>query len=532
MQICYFLENNCLHFVENYDMVFVSLAIVGHFAILKMYFYKKKSYDTYNYDDEYDVLAVREIGFFSKPFSRIRMWRRFFYTLIFVMNWSHAKNASSQVPQTLVHINDVVALHDTSVARLICQYSSLCYALGIQWSTIDFVGIRSMIDDVETWNVLRNYLLEHTNVLQGKTIMVNCASRSKHKNSGNAKWSTCLLAKIKDRGCTVVWVDDAVFAQIRDLIDDIKVVHWCTIAKHTIDDISQWSQFRSLEYRPTVQCLHTVSGEDNLHVSAFSVWELPSPASFATTWEQQAIPNLPAPTPWLHMSSVLFQSVWQIKKFFTDWSVRTPNFVVWCVTQVQTTYIVASCENNWHVRQVIVAHEQDLVLLLPYIKWCWSISHEDVQTIASMSTCSQTYVDWYFVTLWHVVDTTNFTKIDVDLHSPKIWPWQLLVVDRDKFGNTKCLSTYADGIVWLLSRLDAQLWDSLHFETSMYWSDDGFCVQSLSDMTSKKCCRNGSSRWPNWEICIELNRSFDTTFTKRERVQTLPIGTLIDVSTS
>jgi len=73
MQICYFLENNCLHFVENYDMVFVSLAIVGHFAILKMYFYKKKSYDTYNYDDEYDVLAVREIGFFSKPFSRIRM---------------------------------------------------------------------------------------------------------------------------------------------------------------------------------------------------------------------------------------------------------------------------------------------------------------------------------------------------------------------------------------------------------------------------------------------------------------------------
>lgn len=200
---------------------------------------------------------------------------------------------------TLYHLNDVLAKNDTTVERLRLQYALACKKLGIVdyilelhaapfgESEITAVLLKKLITDIAT--------APHTP--NRSTICVNNASRAKHNNSGNAKGSQCLRGSLLLHGkeIHVVGVDDTVFAGIADLFHTVVVVHDITLNGVTKHDISQGSQFRSLEYFPLVQVLVETGNSHCLRTEPVSLASHPANGLNTTSYDRPVLSHTRRP---------------------------------------------------------------------------------------------------------------------------------------------------------------------------------------------------------------------------------------------
>lgn len=362
---------------------------------------------------------------------------------------------------TLYHISDTIAKNDTTVKRLQLQYDLILHEL---WCSdqyqIEFIWVPfgdSITTAYRLRTILSSLLETHQNNSKTITICVNNASRAKHQNSWNAKGSQCLRWTIDCWfPCHVVWVDTDVFSCVRDLFKEIRIVHDIMFWKRAKKDISQWSQFRSLEFFPLVQLLVQTWHDAQLRVEPV---DLQSYFSVTPWW-----PVVDYKVPTLHYNTIEWrvplqdiQLLWQAKKFWRD-------------------------------------------------RWL----EVNQSTIHSLSSNVATYNK--------IIDS--------------LAPQQLCILDRDHFANTKCLSTFYDWVEWLAKNLQINLWSEVTISWQQEWKTQQtswFLVSSISDKTWFPCLWNWSSRWPNWEKLVELNYSIDDSWTIREEIACLPLGTILTI---
>lgn len=377
-----------------------------------------------------------------------------------------------------VHISDTIADNDTTVQRLQLQYTLLTDVVWFESDTVEFLA-SEFGNSLHTAYLALKYMQDHDNdAKEGKifdTICVNNASRAKHKDSWNAKWSWCLRAKIQLSEQwhirDVVWVDDDVFAVMQAHILDIKLIQWITLWSKKVEDISQGSQFRSLEYRPTAQVIihkyknNLTELSKHIHTLPYSIKETTQNSKKLNftkiTEKRKKLQHKYTSQEAKQIQKT--QLVWQFDKFYLDrWIKKTTN---------------------------MLSYRKKLI-----------------------ETCG-----------WGL-----YEKIKTNL-----WPNKIKVIDKDKFGNVKCMTWNNNGIQDILKNVGKNIWDEIKLSRkSQSWQimrDTAYIVASLSDKTGKQCLRNWSSRWFWWDICVELNISMDETYTKRENLESLSIGSVIEI---
>jgi len=374
-----------------------------------------------------------------------------------------------------IHISDTIATHDTTVERLGLQYKLLNNSLGYQEYDVEFLA-SEFGNSIHTAQLAFKFMTDHD--LQAKewliadTICVNNASRAKHKDSGNAKWSWCLRAKVQiiENGHMrdVVWVDDEVFDTMSSYIHKIHKIQGITHGNKTVDDISQWSQFRSLEYWPTAQIL--------VHKYKKNPTELEK-----------------------HIHMIEHE---------IDTSIKVKNMDI---QEIRKELIHIYIEENDKKLQKIQ-------LVGQFDKY---FSDRDIEIDDKMTRVRENLVE--------------NSGDDLFARVKKSLTWnQLRVIDKDKFGNIKCMTSGSSWIHDIAKTLEKKIGEHIQLDRKdidgNLIQDHAYMVTSLSDKTWEKCLRNGSSRWPDKEILVEINISKDETYTKWENLGTLWIWSIITLS--
>lgn len=169
----------------------------------------------------------------------------------------------------LYHLSDTIKDWDTAQRRIQSHYNILERKY---WVSVDVEFHWSAFwRSFQTWAQAAQIIAQSSELAKVKHwlktcpklfIMVNNASRSKHKNKEKAQWSKCLWARVQDWRSMVVheviWVDNDVFSMFKNSIIELFVVEWMPWDPH-YSDLSTWSQFRSLYNFPYVQFLNAIS---------------------------------------------------------------------------------------------------------------------------------------------------------------------------------------------------------------------------------------------------------------------------------
>lgn len=389
-----------------------------------------------------------------------------------------------------LHLNDVISEWDTSVLRLAWHYELLRPYFSPEPLHVHFLG--SQFGDTQRTGTQLKQLIqlyrEHPEVYQWKqTICVNNASRAKHTDSGNAKGSSCLWATV-DAGTEyplhIVGVDNDVFGVIRDEITSLYEVNWITRNDTTIADISQWSQFRSLEYRPLVQFIVQFTDDPFVHLHTSKL----DPA------------NLP------------------LVKALTDTDTRLQR--IHDFSNDLLGRCTAMVSENWHSiyprweKSVQHKWNQELHTLFQNIQCFWEQQKaKQLRKLENGNTNSSSEHN----------SAQNIVFEEYTALLSSLAPNELLIIDKDKFGNIKTLSAHKNGIYGLAESCGIEIWDKVAVETPE-WSDTAYIVKSISDKTGQKCIWNGSSRWLGGEVFVELNYSVGEKYEKWEEMEKLEIG--------
>ena len=246
------------------------------------------------------------------------------------------------------------------------------------------------------------------------------------------------------------------FDWISDLVQRCVLVHDIQFGTNTHHDISQWSQFRSLEFFPLVQVL-------------VQAWK----TAWLTTQDISLNKDIPTDTPNLSYTAPILHH---------DWTEGTddlrPIQLIWQANKFR--------EDRWLEKKST------------------KIEH--------LSFNKSTYTK-----------TIEWLKDN-----------ELVIIDRDHFGNTKCLSKHKNGILGIIESLNITPWETISIERNndeKHCKDIAYAVRSISDKTGEKCIWNGSSRWPSGEHLIECNYSIDQSGKRWDEMITLPLGTRLTINT-
>lgn len=393
----------------------------------------------------------------------------------------------------LIHINDVIAPGDTSVFRLVQHYHMLRPHFSEHPIHVHLIG--STFGDTQRTAAQLTTVIEllrnRSSSLQWPiTLCVNNASRAKHTNSWEAKGSSCLRWTITadlPYPIHIVGVDDDVFGGIREMLDKISLVSGIIRNGVTVADISKWSQFRSLEFWPLVQYIVQFTPDPNTHLltQALSPQDLPNTTITHNAAQKELLSQLT-----LTLSEHLDHPV---------------------VADGYTIYPQAEAA--------------------VYLQWDTHL-HRAYQYIQLQGELQKAKA------LRHLPDDMHsplceITTIEEHTSPQELLPNQLLVIDKDKFGNTKTCSAHDTGIYGIAEYLGVPLWSQV---TITYHKDGKPCqeiaylVHTISDKTWEKCIRNGSSRWAHGKIFVELNRSIGDTYQKWDELDSLRIGDIVTIT--
>lgn len=354
--------------------------------------------------------------------------------------------------------------------------------------------------------------------LETQVILINNASRAKHKNNKDAKGSDCLIAEVEVNWQShfFIWVDDEAFSFVRfflkpgtqihtvkgiDFIDDERWLNF------QIEDLSKWTQFRSKEHFPLAQLLtiRHLQRYTHLDLSKWVEWLILQ--DFDTSlllWDKQ-------------VRAKVLELLWEEDKFEEKWEIQS--------SEVFTTLNTYSRK----LRDLVSRWWSNPRNKRAYIDWFVRI--EKVQLLWELHLLKQKlWIDllensfWNSLCSWEKVVQYNTIRESLALN-------ELLLIDRDGFWNG-IFATNKSINWWIADICEAlgyKIWDKIKIS----WWTRSFVViitKSINDYSWENCMWNSSSRWPSSEILINMNKSADETYTKLEEIQNLPIWTKLSIS--
>ncbi len=393
----------------------------------------------------------------------------------------------------LIHINDVIAPGDTSVFRLAQHYHILRWYFSGSPVHVHLIGSRfgdTTRTALQLKTVIELFQKDPSLMLWPITLCVNNASRAKHTNSWEAKGSSCLwwtTTHSLPYPLHIVGVDDDVFGGIHDMLTTLRTVSGIVRNGVTIPDISKWSQFRSLEFWPLVQYIVQFADDPYTHLITHEYTQT----------------NIP------HETSTPDQKDISLLAQLTDTLLENLHKPV--MTDGHTIYPQGEAP--------------------VYLQWDTHL-HKAYQYIQLQGELQK---------------AKALRQLRDDIHSPlfdmtrreehpahaDLLPNQLIVIDKDKFGNIKTCSAHDDGTSGIARSLGISIWTQVLLTYSLNGKshqETAYLVHTISDKTWEKCIRNGSSRWAHGKIFVELNRSIDENYQKREELEELHIGNIVTIT--
>lgn len=434
----------------------------------------------------------------------------------------------------LLHFSDTIAKWDSTVDRLILQYKLLFKHF---WNNIDLKFVASEYSNsyqtsMQVLKFLKKYN-EYYDKPISQTILINNAARSKFKNSWNAKWSDCYWVKLKLPNSytihDVVWVDHICMAQMIDYIVEIKIVRGFNFNWVIREDISRWSQFRSLEYFPIVQMLvlnnhieklilEDITIEelrqfkyDNFDINKIDKIDCNAEFNFIENdliINQDYIKIYKNDALW--KSQTFYQVLWQAYKYKLDNNCEISDILLIDNKKYENLFIAYIDNWKWIRSQLISWNLKDFILLKEFVTDFWVLDN----SFSLWSLIQKDFWNNITILMWKL--SLEHRKVDVSLIPDlDLENDQIVIIDKDKFWNTKALTKYYDWIHWLGAELGLEVWNKVKIKSDkMFFRDHAYLTESISDKTWEKCIWNWSSRWISWNILIELNRSFDESWVK------------------
>ena len=412
------------------------------------------------------------------------------------------------------HHSDTIQQWDTTVDRLRLQYQLLAEAFGLDLEP-SFLASPFWQSGVTAAQTLVQ--LEREKPAETQVILVNNASRAKHTNTGESKGSDCLWAQVEIEGVVhhIVGVDDDVFALLAysgrlKPGTAIKRIHGIDYTlpdwnKIQIDDLSLGTQFRSKEHFPVVQCilqklLQTSEISDATTADIFHYGE-------DFLWNTQ------------ELTPIIRQSVADILGITPE--EVTPESINTLIRELGAKI------------DAIIAQGGDLEdYRVDALLW-----FEGIQKVQLRGELHNFRAKFGFVPPW--VASQEETLVDVDVLQKyesarsSLSSDQLLVVDRDKYGNVICAP--ANGISTIEEFIQQNAGFSLKDEEDYEIVADGqvLCsihlTKTISCKTGENCLWESSSRWPSGEKLFDINKSIGPDGAILKEVQNLPVGTVLTV---
>jgi len=420
----------------------------------------------------------------------------------------------------LYHISDTIQTsidlekNDTTVERIKITYEALKKKLWINWKIQEkFIGSEvwnSYETGVQAIIILKKYI--HN--LNCEVILVNNASRARFKNIEESKWSDCLWAQIEINNKThhIIWVDDRLFSvflpflKIGTKIKKIEWLNWQTeLWLKEIKDFSKWTQFRSKEYFPLVQLIFEKVKQDNY-------WEI---------------------------------DIEKLEKYLniTDYDYKEENLIIYKKELLHNLKYEDDVEIEYDliIENMIEQEEKRLKFIFSdwgvvsdykknYIDWFKWI--ERIQLLGELFIFPEKYWFEFVKTSEDLWISENIIKKYFEIRK-NLQKNQLCIIDRDKYWNSKCL--YSDNINWSwIEDFTITNWFNLNDLVNIKDENwkllfKAYLTKSLTSKTWENCIWQGSSKWFKWEGLLEINKSFDETYSVLQEIQKLPIGTIITI---
>jgi hypothetical protein len=412
------------------------------------------------------------------------------------------------------HHSDTIQQWDTTVDRLRLQYQLLAEAFGLDLEP-SFLASPFWQSGVTAAQTIAQ--LETEKPRETQVILVNNASRAKHVSTGESKGSDCLWAQVEIEGVVhhIVGVDDDVFAFLAHSGrlksgTAIRRIHginytlpsWEII---TIDDLSKGTQFRSKEHFPVAQCILQKLLQD---------WGITEDST---------------------------DSIFQYGEDFLGSEQELTPFIRQSVADILgiKPEEVTSESINTLIREVgakidaIIAQGGDLAnYRVDVSPW-----FDGIQKVQLLGELHNFRAKFGFVPPW--VASQEETLVDTDVLQKyesarsSLSSYQLLVVDRDKYGNVICAP--ANGITTIEEFIQQNGGFSLEDGENYEIVADGqvLCsvhlTKTISCKTGENCLWESSSRWPSGEKLFDINKSIWPDGGILEAVQHLPVGTVLTV---
>jgi len=409
---------------------------------------------------------------------------------------------------TITHISDTIQTselrekHDTTVDRLDIWIRAIAQELDVDFSWINYVG-SEFWNSFQTWAQAIAYLQEQS-FLETQVLLVNNASRAKHKNSQESKWSHCLWCEVEINGTThhIVGVDDETFSIFIPYLKkgtEIQTVKWVHYKDIHIDDLSKGTQFRSKEHFPLVQLLFLQNLQANngvINIEALNDIFTLSPAQIRETlaFYHERLSEI------LWIEGLINDFEQSVQELVDNTRGRLPKIIEggWVYPEYQKKYL----HGFEGIELIQKAGEKKLLAEKLWIDYKAPVDSEE------------SHVSLIYTTLRQVLQAN-----------------QICLIDRDKFWNTIWATPHDINKV---EDYQAALWYCSDEEIDVYDSNgevlfSAFVTKTISDKTGKNCIWNSSSRGPQGENLLNINKSIDADGSILDAVQTLPIGTIVEL---
>ena len=420
---------------------------------------------------------------------------------------------------TLGHYSDTIQKRDTTVDRLELQYELLSEAFGFhaQPSFLASPFGKSEITAAQTI-----FELEDKKPTTSQVIMVNNASRAKHANTGDSKGSDCLWAQIEINWVThhIVWVDDDIFAFLAHsgrLKKDssIKRIKWLTYELPngqtiSIEDLSKDTQFRSKDHFPVVQFILEKILQDNGKKDTGEITEgyIGAIFNFGEDFEV----NVGELSPFIKWSiaDILEIGEQEVTKDAID------GLIEHIGTKLRTT---------------LDRHEDCLDYHVEALEW-----FEWIHRIQLLWELHNFEKKFGFVPPWIEGKKESLVSHDVlqkyNEERSKLDSNQVLIIDRDKYGNVICAPGKGiDNIDLFIQQNDFSFGEGDYEVVDGQWKIlcSIYLTKTISDQTGNNCLWESSSRGPTGEKLFDLNKSIWPDGQILAEVQKLPVGTVLTI---